>query len=181
MNDWKTCFRAPIHYIYNVPRPSCPASLLKNVISLAPIISIANNTLFVKFYALHKEFQQDDERNVPYVWNVRYVPYIPNVQDIPDNPAARFFRRRPYIPAPESWRLSPILRQRKVDSYRTSRRMKDIHIYMNVVNYIVPPFNPESVQPRNRRTRNQTEIRRTTRWGRPWAQYEAPSRLQMRL
>ena len=44
-------------------------------------------------------------------------------------PRRRFFRRPPYIPAPESWPSTLIFRQRKVDSYCTSRRMKDIHIY----------------------------------------------------
>ena len=113
---------APIHYIYNAPRVlrlSCPAPLLKNVISLAPIISISNNTLFVKFYALHKKFQQDDEWNVPYVWNVLHVPNVPN---IPDNPDARFFA------------VVPIFPRQKVDH----RRLYSASEKLNAIAYIAP-------------------------------------------
>ena len=74
-------------------------------------------------------------------------------------PSRRFFRRRPYIPAPESWPSAPILRQRKVEGYCTSRRMEDIHIY----NVYIQPFSPESVQPKNKRRRSQTGTPRTTR------------------
>ena len=87
---------AHIHYIYITRRASCTCPvqrlLLKNVISLASIISIANNTLFVKFYALHKEFQQDDE------WNVPYIPNVQDIPNIPDNPAAGFFAVVPIFP-----------------------------------------------------------------------------------
>ena len=46
-----------------------------------------------------------------------------------EQPSRRFFRRRPYIPAPKSWPSALIFRQRKVEGYCTSRRRKDIHIY----------------------------------------------------
>ena len=101
-------------------------------------------------------------------------------------PSRRFFRRRPYIPAPESWPSALIFRQRKVEGYRLYcvagklKAAEEWKIYIYIM-YISPPFSHESVQPRNRRTRNQTGIRQATRWGRHWAQYEAPSRPQMRL
>ena len=67
------------------------------------------------------------------------------------------------------------MRQRKVEGYRLycvagklkapAEEWKDIHyIYMNVVNYIVPPFSHESIQPKNRQTHSQTRIRQATRW-----------------
>ena len=89
------------------------------------------------------------------------VPYIPNVQDIPnipDNPAAGF-------PA-----VVPIFPRQKVDHrrlYCASEKLKAIaaaeewKIYIYIM--YIPPFSPESVQPKNKRRRSQTGTPRTTR------------------
>ena len=81
------------------------------MISLAPIISIANNTLFVKFYALHKNFQQDDE------WNVPYIPNVQDIPNIPDNPAAGFSAVVPIF-QPKKVDVCLILSRQKVEGYR---------------------------------------------------------------
>ena len=89
---------------------------------------------------------------------------------------------------PGFFAVVPIFPRQKVDHrrlYSASEKLKAIapaeegRIYIYIM--YIPPFSHESVQPKNRRTRNQTRIRQATRWGRHWAQYEAPSRLQMRL
>ena len=70
-------------------------------------------------------------------------------------PRCQVFRRRPYIPAPESWPSAPILRQRKVEGYCTSRRMKDIHIYNVYQSRISSAQKQAKAQP-NRNTTNHT-------------------------
>ena len=107
---------AHIHYIYKRSARSVPyvqRLLLKFLIVFPYAIIISHLCVFVKHlrnWLFSRIWRIAQIPNVPYVPNVRYVP------NVPDNPAARFFRRRPYIPAPESWPSALILRQRKVDS-----------------------------------------------------------------
>ena len=92
-----------IHYIYKTsrtPRLPCPALLLKKLIVFPYAIIISHPCSFVKHFRNHSLFRIwriAQIPNVPYIPNVRYVP------NVPDDPAAWFFRRRPYIPAPKSW------------------------------------------------------------------------------
>ena len=129
----KRVFCAYTLYIYNAFRLSCPALAIK----------IFNRFPLCYYYIESMRFCQ--------VFTESFT--FPNMTDCTKTkrsihskrpghskwsrqPSRRFFRRRPYIPAPESWPSALIFRQRKVDSYCTSRRRKDIHyIYMNVVNY----------------------------------------------
>ena len=150
-------------YIIYISAPRVQRLLLKffNVFPYAIIIS--NLCVFVKHFR---------NRSFFLIWRIAQIPNVWNIPNIPDNQAARFFRRRPYIPAPESW----LCASEKLTAIAPAEEGRIYIIYI-----CIPPLSSESVQPKNKRTRNQTGIRRTTQQGLPLAQYVAPSRLQTRL
>ena len=126
MNDWKACFpRLYIIYI-NASCLSRPALAIKIFQRFSLCYYYIESMRFCQAFTESFTFP-----NMTDCTNTKRMVH----SERPGHsrqPSRRFFRRRPYIPAPESWPSALIFRQRKVEGYRlycTSRRRKDIHIY----------------------------------------------------
>ena len=115
MNDWKACFpRLYIIYI-SAPRLSCPALAIKNF----------NRFPLCYYYIASMRFCQAFQEliifpNMTDCTNTKRMDHSerPGHSEWSRQPSRQVFRRRPYIPAPESWPSAPILCYGKVEGYR---------------------------------------------------------------
>ena len=159
MNDWKTCFpRVYIIYIsaFSPFRAVCPALAIKNFQRFPLCYYYIESIRFCQVFTESFNFP-----NMTDCTNTKCSIHSEHSRQ----PRCRFFRRRPYISAPESWpcaseKLTAIayIVLRESWQQHCCRREARQHtiIYIMYISH-------ESVQPRNRRTRNQTRIRQATR------------------
>ena len=153
MNDWKACF--PRVYIIYITRRACPALAIKKFNRFSLCYYYIESMRFCQAFTESFTFP-----NMTDCTNTKRMVHSkrPGHSKCSRQPSRRFFRRRPYIPAPESWLSALILHCGKVDSnrlYCNSRRMKDIHIY-NVYPAVQSLISSAQKQPNAQPNRNTT-------------------------